>query len=250
MLEKMKNENGYTLIEALIALLMGSLVLMAIYSAINTVQTSSSKIESKVAAQQDSRGALDLMAMEIQMASYNPLLKNNIWVSSTDCVSVVAGNQIYKGIQEAGANSITIEMDITNAAGTTTDGNGAIDGPNEIIRYNYDSTNKYITRQTRTAAACSMAPALPFLGATTANAATQTVWVVNNAAGIPVFRYYDGQNNALAAPVTNMGDIRKIEITLVTQTSNKDIGTGGQRQIIYTTSVVPRNHGPSPNYNH
>jgi hypothetical protein len=95
-----------------------------------------------------------------------------------------------------------------------------------------------------------MAPALPFLGATTANAATQTVWVVNNAAGIPVFRYYDGQNNALAAPVTNMGDIRKIEITLVTQTSNKDIGTGGQRQIIYTTSVVPRNHGPSPNYNH
>jgi type II secretory pathway component PulJ len=245
----MNEENGYTLVEAVIALLLGSLVLMAIYSAINTVQTSSSKIESKVTAQQDTRGAMELMAMEIQMASYNPLLKSNIWVSSTDCVSV-ASNQIYKGIQEAGANSITIEMDITDATGTNTDGDGAIDGPNEIIRYNYDPTNNYITRQTRTAAACATAPALPFLGATTANATTQTVWVVNNAVGIPVFRYYDGKNNALAAPVSDIGDIRKIEITLVTQTSNKDIGTGGQRQIIYTTSVIPRNHSPSPNYNH
>ena len=243
----MKNKNGYTLVEALIALLMGSLVLMAIYSAINTVQTSSSRIESKVAAQQDSRGAMELMAMEIQMASYNPLLKRNIWVSSSDCVST-AGNLLYKGIQEAGANSITIEMDITDAAGTATNGNGTIDGPNEIIRYNYDTANNLITRQTRTAAACATAPALPFLGATTANATTQTVWVVNNAAGIPVFRYYDGNNNALTAPVSNIGDIRKIEITLVTKTSNKDIGTGGQRQVIYTTSVVPRNHAPVPLY--
>ena len=78
----MKNKNGFTLVEAILALLMGSLVLMAIYSAINTVQTSSSRIESKVAAQQDSRGAMELMAMEIQMASYNPRLKRNIWVSS------------------------------------------------------------------------------------------------------------------------------------------------------------------------
>jgi len=241
MKKHMKNKNGFTLVEAILALLMGSLVLMAIYSAINTVQTSSSRIESKVTAQQDSRGAMELMATEIQMASYNPRLKKNIWVSSTDCVSV-AGNLLYKGIQEAGANSITIEMDITDAAGAASDGNGVIDGPNEIIRYNYDSTNNYITRQTRTAAACATAPALPFLGATTADAITQTVWVVNNAAGIPVFRYYDGNNNALAAPVSNIGDIRKIEITLVTKTSNQDIGTGGQRQIIYTTNVIPRNH--------
>jgi prepilin-type N-terminal cleavage/methylation domain-containing protein len=236
MKEHMKNKNGFTLVEALIALLMGSLVLMAIYSAINTGQISSSNIESKVAAQQNTRGAMELMAIEIQMASYNPTLKQNIWVSTTDCVSV-AGNQIYKGIQEAGANSITVEMDIN--------GNGLIDNtannPNEVIRYYYDPTNQYITRQV------NCGTALPFLGATTANATTQTVWVVNNAAGIPVFRYYDGQNNALAAPVSNIDQIRKIEITLVTKTSNKDIGTGGQRQIIYTTSVIPRNH--ALNYN-
>jgi prepilin-type N-terminal cleavage/methylation domain-containing protein len=237
MKEHMKNKNGFTLVETLIALLMGSLVLMAIYSAINTGQISSSNIESKVAAQQDTRGAMELMAMEIQMASYNPQLTQNIWVSTTDCLST-SGNQPYKGIQEAGANSITVEMDIN--------GNGVIDNtannPNEVIRYAYDPTNQYITRQV------NCGTALPFLGATTANVTTQTVWVVNNAVGIPVFRYYDGQGNALAAPVTNnIPIIRKIEITLVTKTSNKDIGTGGQRQIIYTMSVIPRNH--ALNYN-
>jgi len=237
MKEHMKNKNGFTLVETLIALLMGSLVLMAIYSAINTGQISSSNIESKVAAQQDTRGAMELMAMEIQMASYNPQLTQNIWVSTTDCLST-SGNQPYKGIQEAGVNSITVEMDIN--------GNGVIDNtannPNEVIRYAYDPTNQYITRQV------NCGTALPFLGATTANVTTQTVWVVNNAAGIPVFRYYDGQGNALAAPVTNnIPIIRKIEITLVTKTSNKDIGTGGQRQIIYTMSVIPRNH--ALNYN-
>ena len=233
----MKNKNGFTLVETLIALLMGSLVLMAIYSAINTGQISSSNIESKVAAQQDTRGAMELMAMEIQMASYNPQLTQNIWVSTTDCLSM-SGNQPYKGIQEAGANSITVEMDIN--------GNGVIDNtannPNEVIRYAYDPTNQYITRQV------NCGTALPFLGATTADPTTQTVWVVNNAAGIPVFRYYDGQGNALAAPVTNnIPIIRKIEITLVTKTSNKDIVTAGQRQIIYTMSVIPRNH--ALNYN-
>ena len=131
MKERMKNKNGYTLVEALIALLMGSLVLMAIYSAINTVQTSSSKIESKVAAQQDSRGAMELMATEIQMASYNPTSQSGIWVvGQNDCVDL-ATNQTWKGIQEAGVNSITVEMDIN--------GNGAIVGAaairNEVIKY-------------------------------------------------------------------------------------------------------------------
>ncbi len=236
MQERMKNESGFTLVEAILALFTGCLVLMAIYSAINSVQGSANWIENKVTAQQDTRSAMELMAMEIQMASYNPTSQSSIWVvGQNDCVDS-ALNQNWKGIQEAGANSMTVEMDIN--------GNGAIIGanndPNEVIRYAYDQTNQYITRQVNCGAA------LPFLGATTANAITQTVLVVNGTAGmagIPVFTYWDGQNNQLTAPVTtNIPNIRRIEITIVTQQSNKDIGTGGQRQIIYTTSVVPRNH--------
>jgi hypothetical protein len=180
------------------------------------------------------------MAMEIQMASFNPALRPILWVAGQNDCTDLALNQTWKGIQEAGANAISVEMDL-NGNGVIV-GTGTTNDPNEVIRYAYDSTNQYITRQVN----CGTAE--PFLGATTANASTQTVLVVNGTVGIPVFRYYDGNGNALAAPVADIQDIRKIEITLVTITSNKDLGTGGQRQIVYTTSVVPKNHAPVPNY--
>ena len=238
----MKKENGFTLVEAIVALFIGSLMLMAIYSAINTGQSSSAKIERRVSAQQDARGALELMAMEIQMASYNPFL-TNIWVTPGSC-SGLSSNQNYKGIQEATANSITIEMDIND--------NGAIGDPNEIIKYVYNSTtnNKYITRSTN----CTGGDQ-PFLGAAAANADTKTVFVVNDTAGpgntaIPVFRYYNGSGTDISSTVVSspadktlgIPAIRRIEITLVVDTATSDIDTGTRRRIIYSTSVIPRNH--------
>jgi prepilin-type N-terminal cleavage/methylation domain-containing protein len=236
----MKKENGFTLIEILVALAIGSFMLVAIYAAVNSAQRSSSGVERRVIAQQDARSALELMAMEIQMASYNPNLVNNIWVDWKTCAG--AGTNIYRGIQEATANSITVEMDIND--------NGIIEkstnNPNEIIRYAYYSDDQYITRS----ANCSEQP---FLGATAANMDTKTVLVVNNTAGagntaIPVFRYYDGKGIELAAPVTaSIPDIRRIEITLVADTATSDPG-GGRRRVIYSTSVIPRNHIYIPTY--
>jgi hypothetical protein len=52
-----------------------------------------------------------------------------------------------------------------------------------------------------------------------------------------VFQYFDGNNNA----TTNIPDIRRITITLVVQSSTTD--TKGQaRTMVYSTSVIPRNH--------
>ena len=235
---RMKKENGFTLVESIVALFIGSLMLVAIYAAVNSAQRSSSGVERRVSAQQDARGALELMAMEIQMASYNPGLNDHIWRNPADCNSSSA-NKTYKGIQEATANSITIEMDIND--------NGAIDNnstnnPNETIKYVYNSTNQYITRSTN----CGGDQA--FLGSTTAD--SKTVSVVNNTAGIPVFRYYDGAGVQIAAPVTtDIPNIRRIEITLVIDTATSDQGTSTKRRIIYSTSVIPRNHIPvSPTY--
>ena len=233
----MKKGNGFTLVEAIVALFIGSLMLVAIYAAVNSAQSSASRIERRVGAQQDARSALELMAMEIQMASYNPTLTpSTIWRSPADCNSA-SPNMTYRGIQEATANSITIEMDIN--------GNGVINNdtnnnPNETIKYVYDSTNQYITRST------NCGGDQPFLGSTATD--TKTVLVVNNTAGpgntaIPVFRYYDGSGNQITAPVTtSIPDIRQVEITLVLDTSSSDIGTGTKRRIIYSTSVIPRNH--------
>jgi len=244
----MKKENGVTLVELMVVLFVGSLMLAAIYTAVNSAQRSSSGIERRVIAQQDARSALELMAMEIRMASYNPNLMKNIWVSPTDCSP--SGTQAYRGIQSATANSITIEMDI--------DGSSSVgDHENEIITYSYDTANKYIWRETRRQGTC-VDNHQPFLGAADANADTKTVLVVNNEPGIPVFRYYNGSGSGTDISDTVVSSpaditlgipaIRRVEITLVVDTFYSDPGSGTRRRIIYSTSVIPRNHIPILTY--
>ena len=247
----MKNEDGFTLVEAIVALFIGSLMMVAIYTIVNSAQRSSSGIERRVIAQQDARSALELMAMEIRMASFNPNSTSGNWVQSSNCINV-SGNQNYLGIQEATATAITVEMDMNEDC---TENNDPVcmrptGNPNEVIRYNYDSTslNRYITRATQ----CGGAQ--PFLGDSEANAATgtpRTVRVINNDLNpvIPVFRYYNGSGTEIAAPVTtSIPDIRRIEITLAVETETVDPETSTRKRIIYSTSVIPRNHIPIPTY--
>ena len=174
----MKKANGFTLVELLVTLLIGGIMMVAIYGAINAAQRSSTGIERRVVAQQDARGALELMAMEIRMASLNPRSGGNIWVDSASC-SGAAANQLARGIQEATANSLAIEMDIAGSLVVGHPADGVIDDPNEIIRYAYNSANKLITRST------NCGGKQPFLGATNAASDTKTVLVENNAAGVP-----------------------------------------------------------------
>lgn len=237
----MKKDNGFTLVELLVTLLVGGIMMAAIYGAINTAQRSSTGTERRVVAQQDARAALELMAMEIRMASLNPNSGGNVWVDAVSC-SGAAANQLARGIQEATANSIAIEMDIVGSLVPGYPADGVIDDPNEIIRYAYNSASKYITRST------NCGPNQPFLGATNAAADTKSVLVENNAAGVPLFRYYDGSGTELAAPVANLQDIRMIEITLVVDMQYGDLGTGERRRVVYSTSVIPRNHVPTPTY--
>ncbi len=251
----MKNENGFTLIEAIAALFIGSLMLMAIYTAVNSAQRTSTGVERRVIAQQDARSVLELIAMEVRMASYNPNSTTGNWLQSGDCTTVSA-NQNYRGIQEATATSITVEMDINGNCTSKDDPICMRDytgnlNPNEIIRYNYDAANLYLTRQTQ----CGGAQ--PFLGDTVAHEVlnqSKSALVVNNTAGpgntaIPVFRYYNGSGTEIAAPVTTeIPNIRRIEITLVVDTSTVDPVSGTRRRIIYSTSVIPRNHIPAPTY--
>jgi len=233
----MKNsKKGFTLIEILVALFIGSVMLMAVYGAVIMAQKSSSGVERKVITQQDARSALELMAMEIGMASYNPALKPasaNMW-HDANCAG--AGTQAYRGIQAANANSITVEMDINN--------NEIIDHPNanEVITYDY-ADNIYLTRST----SCGVPQ--PFLGAAaTAAEQSKTVLVVNNVAGpgnsaIPVFRYYDGAGLEIPSPVTaRIPEIRRIEITLVVDAQYVNPMNGQRTRVVYSTSVIPRNH--------
>ncbi|MEI7674005.1 MAG: hypothetical protein WCK00_18010, partial [Deltaproteobacteria bacterium] len=226
-----------------------TMVLMgAVYMAINSTQRHSSAIERKVAAQQDVKPALDLMAMEIGMASYNPSFTapGSLWVVAPTTGAVGAcvnfGTAAYKGMQEVTASSITVEMDICGT-GTASDGIvgavGSSGGRNEIIRYNYDTVNEYITRST------NCGGAQPFLGDVPAN--PRAVRVINNTLNIPLFRYYDGVGTEITSADLPAGipNIRRINITLAVETENVDPNTNQRRRLVYSTSVIPRNHAIS-----
>ena len=239
----MKTNRGFTLVELMITIAVTMLLLVAVYAAINSVQRSSAGIERKVAAQQDVKPALDLMAIEIGMASYNPTYTSSIWVNPPGGASTcgaTSATQTYKGIQEATANAISVEMDIRG----TTDGSasdGALGNPNETIRYNYvtGAANQYITRSTNCTAADLN---IPFLGDVAAN--TRAVRVINDTMGLSLFRYYDGAGTEIAATSlpASIPFIRRIEITLAVETEEIDPATKARRRLIYSTSVIPRNH--------
>ncbi len=241
----MKKSAGYTLVEVLISIFVGLVIIAVIYAAVATGQRSTANIERKVIAGQDARAALELMGIEIQMASYNPTnasLTDNMWrnpASPPPCTAPSA-NQNYRGIQAATDSSITVEADIN---GPDVDGDGVGDGdgvvggsPNEIITYAYDTDNQYITRSTN----CSSAQ--PFLGDTVASGRPRAVRVINTAE-VPVFRYFNAQGAEIPAAglptPTGIPNIARIDITLWVETEEKD---SEKRRLVYSTSVIPRNH--------
>jgi hypothetical protein len=114
--------------------------------------------------------------------------------------------------------------------------NGIIIGDaNENIFYNYDGSQ--VTRSVNCVSGGSI---LGGVGSGTN--------VVNNAAGIPLFRYYDRQDNLIAAANLDaqIPNIRRINITLVVDNEISDPGAAGPRRMIYSTNVIVRNHALSP----
>jgi prepilin-type N-terminal cleavage/methylation domain-containing protein len=242
----MKNK-GFTLVEILVTLLIVGLLTTLIFVSIDSTQKSTSGIERKVIAQEDAKVALSLMEMEIRMASYNPQFSKGNWVEPDNCTSASSA-QSYRGIQVATANTLTIQADLNgncsvdnNFACTTDD--------NEIIRYNYDTdaADRHITRQVN----CDPVPQT-FLGASSGSTAIKTVNVINDELNIPVFRYFDGAGFDISAAVEaspadskyGIPAIRRIDITLAVETQYKDPMKRRPTRMIYTTSVILRNHAP------
>jgi prepilin-type N-terminal cleavage/methylation domain-containing protein len=226
----MMKQKGFTLVEVLISLAVGMIVLAAIYATVNMGQKSTVNTERKVYAHQDARAALEMMSMEMQMASYNPrpdLAGNTFWVAPATCTA--SANQNYRGIQGATNSSISVEMnlDASNAIG---------DNPNEVITYTYDALNQYIIRSTDCGAGSN-----PFLGDMPDT--PRAVRVINTD-DVPVFRYFNAQGVEITTAELPAGipNIARIDITLWVETENMDMNTGERKKIIYSTSIIPRNH--------
>jgi type IV pilus assembly protein PilW len=222
-------KNGFSLVELIIAVAVGLLIMTAVYAMINMAQNSSVSVGRKVVTQQDARAVLDLMAMEIRMASYNPTGQAD-WSTIPTGVCASMGNvapvKANKGIQTASgtpnANTIIIAMDL--------DANRTIGdqptSPNEYIEYSYNGADT-ITRNV------SCSGDTPILGG--AGSATM---VTNNAAGVPLFQYFDING----AATTSIPAIRRIRITIVANTEYTDRLTHKARIMTYTTDVLVKNH--------
>lgn len=236
------NKSGFSGIEILMAVLIGTVIIGTLFISIIAGAKVSSRVEKNISGQQDARAALSIMAIEIGMASYNSTRAPDslIWSDLTTTTGQGCGlnmtvtNPTWRGIVEASANTITIEADIND--------NGvirAINEPNEVVRYVYDSANNRITRCTCCATSTSGSGGQPFLG-DVSGSTTKGVYVINNTLGIPVFRYYDGRGIEITDLATGIPNIRRIDITLAVETDEAD--SANRKRMIYSTSVIPRNH--------
>lgn len=222
-------KNGFTLAELMMAMGVGAIIMAAVYGITVLAQKNSANMDSKVITQQDTRAVLELMAMEIGMASTNPSYYSTTWTNPSPRPCIAAAPVTYRGIKNASANSIEVAMDIGGPGGSTIPSGVIGDAPNEYIIYNYDGAST-ITRSV------DCGPATAILGG-----AALFSNVRNNAAGIPLFQYFDKTNAPLAMPA-GIPLIRRILITIVADTMYKDLNTNQPRRMVYSKSVIVRNH--------
>jgi type IV pilus assembly protein PilW len=101
---EMKHENGFSLIELLIAVAISGVVVGGVYSVYFTQQKSYLAQQEIVALQQSLRAAMQLMERDIRMAGYTPYEESSA------------------GIQTANTNAIRFTLDIHDGVDNDSDG--------------------------------------------------------------------------------------------------------------------------------
>lgn len=233
------NRKGFTLIELIVAMAVGLVIMAAVYAAMNMAQRVSGSTEKKVVTQQDTRAVLDLMSMEIRMASFNPTCNSSTWASMPSCPSMpgvpVPTNKGNKGIQVATRNKILVAMDLSSN-GTI----GEAGTSNEYIMYTYDGIST-ITRN------ISCSGNIAILGGTTTGTNVRNK---DPNTDIPLFSYFDKSGTDITAAIeadqSKIANIRSITITIVADNEYSDLGVAKPRRMIYSTNFIVRNHVLSP----
>ncbi|MGD9307731.1 MAG: prepilin-type N-terminal cleavage/methylation domain-containing protein [Desulfosarcina sp.] len=114
---KHSDHQGFTLIELMIAMAIGSILMVAVVSAYQIQVGSKNTQEALTDMNSSTRAALEIMVHELRTAGCDP------------------DGTANAGIVNAAANTISFTMDIGDAAGTSFEPDGALNGPNEQVRY-------------------------------------------------------------------------------------------------------------------
>lgn len=216
--------NGFTIVEFLVAILLTSIIMGAIYG-VYRVQTHSVKVqESRLEAQEYARAVLDMMVREIRNAGYNPLGAT----SGNNCAGGSAGTP---SVVTASATSFRFTYDFQ---GTTAGSapNGHCDNADEDITYQFQAPGPQncasgfgdITR--------------------TANGTTEplTNCNVSTTNGFSL-KYYAKDQTSEMNPIV-LANIQRVSISLTVQSMNTEAGFGGgQLNATVTSNADLRNRG-------
>ena len=206
-----KTEEGFTLIEFLVSILLTSIIMAAIYS-VYRLQTHTVKAqESRLEAQEYARAVLDLMVREIRNAGYKPVTVGTL-LHPTPCDDGSNG-----GVYTATATKFEFRYDI--------DADGDCAESDERITYDYDSSNNNITRAADGGAAQDLTD--------------------GNATELEL-KYFEQDGTELDRPVdaADLPNIQKVLIKLTVQSTST--GTefgGGQLNATMTSNAGLRNRG-------
>jgi type IV pilus assembly protein PilW len=125
-------ENGFTLIELMIAMAITGIVTAAIYAAFHSQQKSYIVQEDVADMQQNLRAGMDLMVREIRMAGFDPTSDANAGIVSATSNAINFTMDAGNGVDDDGDGSID-ETDEMNAGnGVDDDGDGSIDEADEM----------------------------------------------------------------------------------------------------------------------
>jgi Tfp pilus assembly protein PilW len=210
------NSSGVTLVEQLVALLLGSIVITSLYGFYRAELFRAISQEAKTSTLEDARGALDIIVRDLRNAGSwgtgsAPPERGGADDLNNDADTVC--NRVYA----ASGGMIHIQMDLNG------NGNCADTEPRETIRYE-------LTGPTAT---CPGASIIRRNG-------DCLVANVKTAAAGKLFTYYDAAGSDLGdAPAPPA--IKRIRIAFAVQVKNPDPQIGGNMTSTLSTSVELRN---------
>jgi type IV pilus assembly protein PilW len=192
---------GFTIVELLISMMVGLLILFAVYETFTVHNRQFKTQELSVEMLQNARVGLDFIVRELRMAGYNPADTLNLCTGTN-----TAANSPCVGITSIAANSISFTADLNG------NGNLTADDTNPDENITYDINNSVMRR--------------------TSNGTLQPV--VMNISALS-FTYYDGSNQT----TTDLALIRKIRISITAQATAPGVNNAYQ-SITVSSDIVPK----------
>jgi Tfp pilus assembly protein PilW len=211
-----ENNSGATLIEHLLALLLGSVVITSLYGFYRAELFRTISQENKTETLEDARGALDIMVRDLRNAGS--------WGAGTAPSETGAGDDPYNDVDlvcnriyAASPGMIHIQMDING------NGNCADTDPRESIRYE-------LTGPTSTCPGTSIIRR---------NGDCLVANVKTGEAG-KLFTYYDTTGADLGDTPT-LSEVKRIRVGFAVQVKNPDPQVGGNMTTTLSTGIHLRN---------